>query len=582
MPALAQEVYQQARQRTGWVGQPLIVQYVYANVPDALPPALPPVDGLSFAVQPPNTSSSFQIVNGRQTSSSETTFPVAVTASRPGRFVIPAFDLQAGEHTWRTTPMELTFRAADDTTIMQADVTTATSKSWLGDVVPATLEIRVRPFRHQALPGGKLSMADTWRLIDAGTATWGPYAGAIEQMRSNRRMPATTTVPDGHGEVEWYVFTVPALLRPDRTGTVDMGDVLVRMDYPVDIGQSRDPFAGLTGRGSLRITRQRPVTATPEPALVQIEAPPMDGRPAEWTGAVGRFTFEVQGTPHTVDVGQPVTLRMTVTDVGDRPADMDTLSAPALHEVADLTDEFQIPADRPGGIVSGRSKTFTQSIRPVADTVDMIPPVPFSWFDPDTGTYVTAVSKPIPLTVNEGHTLTSTDLGAAPALNTAGPLTAVDGGLLANITDPDVLLHRPADASAVWMLAMAVVGPVCFAGAFTARRLRMRTASDPGRRRARGARQRASAAVAAAENDPAALADALRTLVMDRLDLTDGRSSAEVVQAMAERDADAANVLAAVLDELDRLTFAATGDTVPAEMIASVTTCVHTIMEASR
>lgn len=580
---LAQEVFQQVRQRTGWVGRPLMVQYVYSNIDEPQPPTLPEVEGLTFTLQPRSSTSHVSILNGRQTSRRETTFPVAVVATRPGTFTLPAFEISAQGQTWSTEPVELTFRPADDTTLLRANAAVAADHSWLGDVVPAVLQVKVRPFRHQALPGGKLSMADTWRLIDQGTADWGPYADTIEHYRNSRTMPVTSTLAGPDNAVDWYVYRIPAMLRPDRAGSIDMGEVQVAMEYPVELGQNRDPFAGLLGRGGLRIVQARPVTAHPESVFVDVRTPPEANQPADWTGAVGRFEFDVQATPEAVDVGEPLTLRMTVTDVSERLADLDTLAAPALHRVEDLAADFKIPEERPGGIVSGRTKTFTQSIRPMHDGIDVIPPVPFSYFDPDTAGYETVLSPPIPITVHAGRTLTSTDLPGLPMPidTTDDSLTAVHGGLLANIRDRDALLERPAALPMAWWLAVLAVPPLLFAGAATTRRLQSSDTRDPARNRARRAQSRARTLLQQAGTNPAGITDALRQLVMDRLDLPEGQASGELVLELGRIDSAAAADLDALLGRLEAMTFGGSVAVVEEDVRSDARSLVKRIVEVT-
>ena len=471
--APAQEVFQLARQRTGWVGRPLIVQYIFADVAASEPPTMPQVDGLQYQMQPPQSSSNTVVSFGQRTTKSETAYPVAIIAHRPGSFTIPSFELNADGNTVRTEPLTLQFLPSSDDALLQTSVTSTSEHAWLGDIVPAQLEIRVRPFQHTALPSGRLSAVDTWRLIDRGTTAWGPFANTIEHLRQQRNMPPVRTIQDDKGELAWYVFDVPSTLRPDRAGPVNVGDVGISLDYPLDIGRSRNPLDEFMGRGGLQITQSRPVTARPEALNIDVQPPPETGRPPGWTGAVGTFEFDVTATPSTVDVGEPLTLRMTVRDVSNRPADLHTLAAPALHDIDALTDDFKVPQDRPGGIVSGRTKTFTQSIRPIRDDIEVIPPVPFSFFNPDTGTYQTVFGPPISLTVQSGRTLSAEDLAGMPLAdesNTAN-LTSVHGGLLANITDPDELLRAPQEPSLGWLLAVLIVPPLVIAGAASSRRL---------------------------------------------------------------------------------------------------------------
>ena len=582
--ASAQEIFQSARQRTGWVGRPLIVQYIFADVDAPQPPQMPPVPGLAYHVQPPNTSSKTIVQFGQSSTTSETTWPVAIIASRAGTFTIPSFELTAGGQQFQTKALELRFLPADDDALLRTSVTTTSPNAWLGDVVPARLEIRVRPFQHNALPSGRLSAADTWRLLEQGTSDWGPYADTIGHLRQQRNMPPVRSIRDANGDLAWYIFDVPSTLRPDRAGPIDVGNVRVAMEYPVEIGRSRNPLDEFMGRGGLRIIQSRPVTSQPEQLLVDVRTPPEAGRPTGWTGAVGRFEFEVTATPDTVDVGEPLTLRMTVRDIGASPADLRTLAAPALHDIDALSADFKVPQDRPGGIVSGRTKTFTQSIRPLRDDIDVIPPVPFSFFNPETSTYETVFGPPLPLTVRTGRTVRAEDLSGMPATDQSDDinLTSVHGGLLANVTDPDVLLQAQQAPAIGWLLAVLVVPPLVFVGAASTRRASAAARANPHRARARRAQRRATALLQQAGSSPQGVADALRNLVIDRLSLSKGQMSDDLTAALGDHDADIADAFSTCMQALEAMTFGGTATTIDAETRADVGHLMTRIVEVTR
>jgi hypothetical protein len=584
LPAVAQDAFLVARQRTGWVGKPLILQYTFTNVQQPTPPSMPQVDGLRFTLQPPTQQTQTNITFGRRRTQTTIVYPVAVTAERPGTYTIGAFDLQFDGGSVPMQPVTLVFRPSSDATLLRATVETVSPTSWLGDVVPALLEVHVRPFRHDALPSGKLSMMDTWRLLQQGSSNWGPFQGTVDRMRTQHTVPPTRTIANANGGVDWYIFQLPATLRPDRSGPIDMGDVVISMDYPVELGRSRNPLDDFMGRGGLRIVTSRPVTASAGESVVTVQTPPQAGRPDAWTGAVGRFTFEVQATPRTVDVGEPVTLRMTVTDTAQRPADLDTLAAPALHRIEELTDAFQVPEERPGGIVSGRSKTFTQSIRPINDTIELIPPIPFSFFNPETGRYETVFGPHIALSVNAGRTLQTADLpGIADGSDASdATLTKVQGGLLANITDPEVLLHRPQPPSNAWLLGVLAIPPLIFAGAAAGRGARRRHHRDPARQRARLAHRVAQRMFSDAGHRPEIAAECLRTLLQGRLDHPKGTTSAELVHQIRTLDPSLADDLLDVLHQLDAMTFGTRGGTLDGELQRRVEGLIHSVVEVTQ
>ena len=68
------------------------------------------------------------------------------------------------------------------------------------------------------------------------------------------------------------------------------------------------------------------------------------------------------------------------------------------------------PADPLAGVVEGRRKTFTQTIRAKDETVTRIPPIEFSYFDPTAERYVQVLSNPIELSVGAAREVAMTDV----------------------------------------------------------------------------------------------------------------------------------------------------------------------------
>jgi len=139
---------------------------------------------------------------------------------------------------------------------------------------------------------------------------------------------------------------------------------------------------GFFGGRELSLTGVRPVSVTPEFSSVQVRALPQEGRPANFRGAVGNFVVHAQAKPTQVAVGDPVTLTVTVVDLSQDGTTLQTLQPPVIDQ-ASLGGEFRVPSDPLAGSVDGNAKTFTQTIRPLSAKLTQVPPIEFSYFDPE-------------------------------------------------------------------------------------------------------------------------------------------------------------------------------------------------------
>ncbi|MFC1480344.1 BatD family protein [Candidatus Omnitrophota bacterium] len=116
---------------------------------------------------------------------------------------------------------------------------------------------------------------------------------------------------------------------------------------------------------------------------------PEEGRPLAFQGAVGDFSMNVYVDPPKVKVGDPITLRMTISGTGN----LDTVTAPSLAP----TDKFK--TYEPQVSKKGGKKIYEQVIIPKTDDAKEIPKVSFSFFNPYLQKYETIQRGPFPVEV---------------------------------------------------------------------------------------------------------------------------------------------------------------------------------------
>jgi hypothetical protein len=195
-----------------------------------------------------------------------------------------------------------------------------------------------------------------------------------------------------------YIYTATVSLRPQREGVIDFSDLRVVMDYPVRV---RERFGGQI----MQPLERRVVVTRPEATRLEIRPLPTAGRPAGFSGAIGEYDFEVRAQPRQASVGEPITLTMIVTDQTEGGGTLDATQAPRLEEIDALTSDFRVPAERLAGDLDRNRKIFRQSVRARSDEVEAVPPIPFVYFDPVAGSYVTVRSERVPLEIEAGSSV---------------------------------------------------------------------------------------------------------------------------------------------------------------------------------
>ena len=112
-----------------------------------------------------------------------------------------------------------------------------------------------------------------------------------------------------------------------------------------------------------------------------------DGAPRSFNGAVGTFRIRANVDSSTVQVGRPVRLRIHIEGTGN----IATMQPPAIEPPADFEvydPREQTTINRDGARVQG-TKTFTYVLVPQAGGTYSVPPIIFSYFDPDREQYRT-------------------------------------------------------------------------------------------------------------------------------------------------------------------------------------------------
>lgn len=118
---------------------------------------------------------------------------------------------------------------------------------------------------------------------------------------------------------------------------------------------------------------------------------PNDGRPEDFSGAVGDYQFIFNTTPTKLKVGDPITVRMDINGKGN----FNTVLMPRLENTAGFkVYEPQVKTQE-------NSKTFTQVLIPETDSVTQIPKASFSYFDSNKREYKSISQGPIPIQVEK-------------------------------------------------------------------------------------------------------------------------------------------------------------------------------------
>ncbi len=195
-----------------------------------------------------------------------------------------------------------------------------------------------------------------------------------------------------NGEDYRYVILRTTVLYPQKTGKLDLEPLT--LDIPIDVpGTRRDLF----GR---QLTTRVNKTISAGSRSINVRPLPIDGKPDNFTGAVGKFTFAVTSNKNVLDANESLELLTKVTGNGNlKLFQLPTAKLPSALEVYEPVRNENIRTVRTG--MTG-SITETYTVVPQFKGNYPIRPLSFSYFDPKTETYKSLSSKEIIINVENG------------------------------------------------------------------------------------------------------------------------------------------------------------------------------------
>ena len=210
---------------------------------------------------------------------------------------------------------------------------------------------------------------------------------------------------------------------------------------------------------------------------------PEQNKPANFTGAVGNFTMTATAGPTNVTVGDPITVRVQISGRGA----LDAVTLPpqdAWRNFKTYPPTTKLETSDQFGFQG--TKTFEQIISPQNSDVHELPPLTFSFFNPDDGQYHTLTQPAVPLVVKAAGASPMPTLAAnknpAPENQTPQDILPIKENLGTLAQNP--VANRPLVAQPVFLAAQAV--PVlAFLAAFIWRKRTDNLANNPRLRRQR-------------------------------------------------------------------------------------------------
>lgn len=510
---------------------------------DVPQPEVPQMPG--FEVYAAGRSQNVSIVDGAV--STEVVFTYTLVPRSPGNQTIPSISVARGGRTYATQPINVSVTNAAPGGPSGGPAASG------GASQPKLLFVTGELNKHSPFVGEQVVY--TFRFYRRVNLLSRPgyrppdFSGFVAEDLQPRAYQGTV------GGVSYAVDELRYAIFPATSGQFTIGPATLQVSV-ANFGGG-DPMQMFFGGGEVQTVRTSPIEVNVRPL-------PAEGKPANFSGAVGSYRIAASLDKKSVAAGQPVTLTVELSGRGL----VKSLREPAWPEIAGARRYETVTGltTRNEGTAIEGAKTFKVILVPQTTGTLRIPPVSYPCFDPGEGRYVTLRSEPLSLTVKPG----------SPGAASAFPPTGAGGRAGVKTMQADIRFLKPdlgrappgsrATGSAVFWALLLLPAAFFVSGAGVSWKRKMEE-GDPAAARASNARRSAERRLAearklaggAALEFHASLHEVLVNFLADRWNVSPSGltlSSAEAKLRARGVPADLLEKVRALWEEADRIRYA--------------------------
>ena len=402
-------------------------------------PVVPAVKDL--IVNERGTSQNVQIINGAMTRS--LSYNYVVGSQKEGEYEVPAIRVRVGGKDYSTKPMKLKVRAAANAKPqgMDDEEETRDEPGAYGHLALQMVESdrthvypgEIAPVRIRAFFPAEARVSLNGAPRPEGSAF------TLHNLSDEPEQSSVTVDGKRYLVVTWFgglsatkAGTYPATIKLDAT--VSVPDRSRSRRSPFDDPFFDDPFMG----GSMfrnvfgqMVDKDVELTTDAENSEIEVIELPQDGRPENFTGAIGQFEFDSARLPSSLTTGEPFRIEAVLKGEGNFSLLSEPQPTPESEwKTYDGKSEFE------GGDLASFAgkKAFRYSAVPLMPGEKEVA-LSFSYFDPDAGEYVEVQSQPQQVTIT-GEVVTKASPGKeaqpqnqVPAVPQLAPLAIEPGGV---------------------------------------------------------------------------------------------------------------------------------------------------------
>ena len=360
-----------------------------------------------------SSRSSVTVINGKMTRTDHKSYVLSyrLRPTAVGKLTVPSVSLEVVGAMFKTQPLAVMVtkpRKSDDF-ILEMQISDSTA--YVGQVLVLTLKWFIGKDASHIDAVVPLLEDSRFQVVDFPIADAVSGAARIVEIPVNGTSTPVLRAYDTRKGKKFTVVTLKKILIPVEKAKFKVPKSTVACNAKVSSSSGRrgrftDPFMdSFFGRGRSRRARSERIVTSSNDFSLSVRELPRKGKPDEFTGLVGSFSLDVQASPTTTRVGAPIALTIRVAG----PPYLKQVKAQYLDLNNSLVGDFKVPQEMSPGVSKGGVLHFTQTIRAMREAVTEIPPLSFTYFDPNKRKYLRAESLAIPLTIEGGKVISIED-----------------------------------------------------------------------------------------------------------------------------------------------------------------------------
>lgn len=355
----------------------------------------------------PATSRSFSqsTVNGKTTSESSVTYTYTLMAPEEGKFTIEPASITVDGASYKSNSLTINVLPPDKTADSRRSESPQSGSSSASAPTVSASDAFIRAIVSKSGVYEQEGFTVTFKLYttlnitDLGMIEFPEFDGFMSEeipIPSNQQLKM-----ERYNDRNYYTAELKkSLLFPQRSGKITIPSGKLEMVFSVPSGKKVSTFFG-----TQEVTADVKKTLVTNPLTVDIKPLPA-GRPANFSNAVGSFSFKPSVSTQQTRANESITFKLEISGTGNlKLIQNPEIKVPTNFEEYDPTinNDVQVAANGLTG-----TRTIEYLVIPRYEGNYDIPPIEFTYFDLASKTYKTLQSPEYKLQIAKGDPSTAT------------------------------------------------------------------------------------------------------------------------------------------------------------------------------